>query len=296
MQRAGFDPASHSGKALVNVLETYPRDELFQIDEDTLYRVRAGDPAARRAPARARAGAARPLRPLRLGARLRAARALRLPGARADRRLSRRGLQGPRQRLSIRTSRKAPLARVHFIIGRSGGETPNPDRADAGASGPRHRADLDRRARRRARGGLRARPGARAARALPRRFLRRLSRGLSAAVRSTTSAIIEACRPSGRSASISIARSDDGKPCVGLKVWSHGRPIPLSERVPVLENMGFRVVDERTYRVVRRARRRLAARHGAGARRRRPASWTAQGGAGGGLHRGDARPGRERRL
>ncbi len=37
VRRAGFDPSSHSGKALVNVLETYPRDELFQIDEDTLY-------------------------------------------------------------------------------------------------------------------------------------------------------------------------------------------------------------------------------------------------------------------
>src|SRR2546430_13227679 len=35
--RAGFNPDGHSGKALVNVLETYPRDELFQIDEDTLY-------------------------------------------------------------------------------------------------------------------------------------------------------------------------------------------------------------------------------------------------------------------
>jgi glutamate dehydrogenase len=35
--RAGYDPASHSGKALANVLEHYPRDELFQIDEDTLY-------------------------------------------------------------------------------------------------------------------------------------------------------------------------------------------------------------------------------------------------------------------
>src|SRR5262249_55594618 len=33
----------------------------------------------------------------------------------------------------------------------------------------------------------------------------------------------------------------------GLKVFSRSRPIPLSERVPVLENMGFRVVDERTY-------------------------------------------------
>ena len=38
LRRAGFDPDGHSGKALVNVLESYPRDELFQIDEDTLYR------------------------------------------------------------------------------------------------------------------------------------------------------------------------------------------------------------------------------------------------------------------
>ena len=35
----------------------------------------------------------------------------------------------------------------------------------------------------------------------------------------------------------------------GLKVLSHRRPIPLSERVPVLENMGFRGVDERTYHI-----------------------------------------------
>ena len=35
----------------------------------------------------------------------------------------------------------------------------------------------------------------------------------------------------------------------GLKVWSREKPIALSERVPVLENMGFKVVDERTYRV-----------------------------------------------
>src|SRR5206468_12863649 len=38
LRRAGFDPEGHSGKALTNVLESYPRDELFQIDEDTLFR------------------------------------------------------------------------------------------------------------------------------------------------------------------------------------------------------------------------------------------------------------------
>ncbi len=87
-RRAGFDPASHSGKALANVLEHYPRDELFQVDEDTLLRLRAGDPATRRAAARARAGAARPLRSFRLGAGLRAARTLRQPYPREDRRIS----------------------------------------------------------------------------------------------------------------------------------------------------------------------------------------------------------------
>ncbi len=44
----------------------------------------------------------------------------------------------------------------------------------------------------------------------------------------------------------------------GLKVFSHGRPIPLSERVPVLENMGFRVVDERTYHIEPQGRRRMS--------------------------------------
>ncbi len=36
-ERAGFESSSHSGKALANVLEHYPRDELFQIDEETLF-------------------------------------------------------------------------------------------------------------------------------------------------------------------------------------------------------------------------------------------------------------------
>ncbi|MGH6720450.1 MAG: NAD-glutamate dehydrogenase, partial [Alphaproteobacteria bacterium] len=36
IERAGFPPGSHSAKALQNILETYPRDELFQIDDATL--------------------------------------------------------------------------------------------------------------------------------------------------------------------------------------------------------------------------------------------------------------------
>ena len=36
MDQAGFPPGSHSGKELLGILETYPRDELFQIDVPTL--------------------------------------------------------------------------------------------------------------------------------------------------------------------------------------------------------------------------------------------------------------------
>jgi glutamate dehydrogenase len=34
--RSGFESSSHDGKALLHILETYPRDELFQITEDEL--------------------------------------------------------------------------------------------------------------------------------------------------------------------------------------------------------------------------------------------------------------------
>jgi len=37
MSRAGFSPRSHSGKDLLSILETYPRDELFQISVDELF-------------------------------------------------------------------------------------------------------------------------------------------------------------------------------------------------------------------------------------------------------------------
>ena len=42
IERAGFAPTSHYGKALVHVLETYPRDELFNIELDELREVATG--------------------------------------------------------------------------------------------------------------------------------------------------------------------------------------------------------------------------------------------------------------
>src|SRR5439155_9454455 len=42
VERSGFAPGGHDHKALVEILETYPRDELFQIGEDELYDIALG--------------------------------------------------------------------------------------------------------------------------------------------------------------------------------------------------------------------------------------------------------------
>ncbi|MEZ5832410.1 MAG: NAD-glutamate dehydrogenase, partial [Dongiaceae bacterium] len=42
IKRAGFSPNSHDGKALAHILETYPRDELFQASEDELLETAVG--------------------------------------------------------------------------------------------------------------------------------------------------------------------------------------------------------------------------------------------------------------
>ncbi|MGH6635289.1 MAG: NAD-glutamate dehydrogenase, partial [Gammaproteobacteria bacterium] len=42
LQRSGSAPNSHASRALLNILETYPRDELFQIGEDELLQIATG--------------------------------------------------------------------------------------------------------------------------------------------------------------------------------------------------------------------------------------------------------------
>ena len=128
ISRAGFDPSSHSGKALVNVLEHYPRDELFQIDEDTLYQFALAilqldeRPRVRVLPRRDRFD--------RFVSVL-----VYIPRERYDSQIrSRIGeylaatFKG-RVRAFYPFFPEGPLVRVHFIIGRYEGETPVVDRA-----------------------------------------------------------------------------------------------------------------------------------------------------------------------
>jgi glutamate dehydrogenase len=246
--RAGFDPEGHSGKALVNVLETYSRDELFQIDEDTLYRFALMILQLDERP-RVRV----------LARRERFDRFVSIlvfvPRDRYD--------SGVRKRVGDylavafhgRVSAfypffpEGPLVRVHFIIGREESERPDPDRATLEAAvNAIVRTWSDGLAE-----ALAAAHGPTKARALFERYRDAFSEGYREVYPPLTAVgdirLIEGLSTARPLGVVMHASAGDDAPGIGLKVWSHGRPIPLSERVPVLENMGFRVVDELTYQI-----------------------------------------------
>ncbi|MGB6285248.1 MAG: NAD-glutamate dehydrogenase [Xanthobacteraceae bacterium] len=246
--RAGFDPASHSGKALVNVLETYPRDELFQTDEDSLYRFALEvlhldeRPRVRVLPRRDRFDrfvsvlvyAPRD----RYSGQIRAAIGRYLTAA-FHGRLSAYYPFFP----------ESPLVRVQYIVARAEGALANPDRSalDRGVEAiVRSWTDALREAL--ASGADLSRARALFSRyrdAFPVDYQEVYSAAIAVAdIRGLET--LSAQRPLG----VAFYRPQGAAPTrVGLKVFSQNRPISLSERVPVLENMGFRVVDERTYHI-----------------------------------------------
>jgi glutamate dehydrogenase len=248
IRRAGFDPSSHSGKALVNVLETYPRDDLFQIDEDLLYQFALTilqldeRPRVRVLPRRDRFDrfvsvvvyAPRD----RYDSKVRAAIGNYLATA-FNGRVSAYHPFFP----------EGPLVRVHFVIGRNEGAAPDPDRASldaAVAAIVRNWTD-----------GLCETLNAGSNPARGQTLFARYRDAFPIDYREVYPPeialsdidVIEMLTPERR-LGVRLYRADDGGPrSAGLKVFSRNRPIPLSERVPVLENMGFRVVDERTYHI-----------------------------------------------
>jgi len=249
LERAGLDPDSHSGKALAHVLETYPRDELFQIDEDTLY--------------------ASAMSILKLEERPRI-RVL----TRFDRfeRFVSVLVFVPRDRFSTdvrikigdhlaavfkgrlsaaypHTTSAGPLARIHYIIGRHEGEWPRPPQSELEAGvaaivttwGDRLKRAL----------GERYDPAR--ARALRARYAEAFSAGYQEAFGTELAvediARLERLSPERRIAVHLHRRADMDDGRISLKLYHHGGPIPLSERLPVLENMGFRAINERSYRI-----------------------------------------------
>ncbi len=236
--------------------EHYPRDELFQADEDTLYRfVLAIMQLDERPRVRVLARFDRFDRFVSV--------LVFVPRERYDSAIRARIGDYLARAFIGRVSAfypffpEGPLVRVHFIIGRSGGPAPQVTRATlehevraivrtwtdglAEALALAHEAG--------------------AAHDLFNRYRDAFSLGFQdyyppASAASDIRAIeaLTAERPLG----VDFRhRNSEERSQVSLKVWSFARPLPLSERVPVLENMGFRVVDERTYRIAPKDRERL---------------------------------------
>jgi len=249
LQRAGFDPNGHSGKALMHILEDYPRDELFQIDVDTLYNFVIEILILYERP-RVRALA-------RVDKFDRFVSILTfIPRDKYDTDVRTRVgaflAQAYKGTLSASyvSFPEGALARVHFIIGRYEGKTPVVEVATLeGGISAIAATWVDK-----LKAALTATTDGMRARMLTNRYARAFAGGyteiFSAEQAVADIATIERLTPA-RPVTISVHRSEEHDPKhLGLKVFSDAAPLSLSYRVPVIENHGLRVVDERTYQIV----------------------------------------------
>ena len=248
IRRAGFSPDSHSGKVLVNILESYPRDELFQVDEETLFSFAMTIMALDARP-RIRVLARRDKFDRFVSV------LVFVPRDRYDSDVRQRIGDYLAEVFDGRVSAYYPtflegtLTRIQFIIGRSGGETPDPGQATLEAAVARiveRWPDALEKAIR-----LRFEPAR--AEVLANHYRDAFPVGYrhatspEGAVRDIeTFARLTAERPIAGS-----FHRDSWTPphAVALKLIHLGEPIALSTRVPMLENMGLRVIDEQTFEV-----------------------------------------------
>jgi glutamate dehydrogenase len=236
LARSGASRDGHAGKALVEALDSYPRDELFQIDADELLEF-------------ATVIAALPDRPrVRVLPRIDrfdnfVSVLLYMPRDRYNSDVRARIGEYLAERYGGRVSAYYPnfpegdLVRVHFIIGRNGGPTPRPDRDDL----ERDIASLTRSF------------GDRVVDAAPNPGeVAPYRDAFPPAYQSRTSptaalADIGIFRELGAGVVLRLTPPVPGGETAALRFYHLGNPLALSDRVPLLENFGFRVIDEETY-------------------------------------------------
>jgi glutamate dehydrogenase len=236
VRRSGFDPRSHAGKALMATLDSYPRDELFQIAVDELAEF-------------ATIISTLPDRPrVRVLPRIdRFDNFVYLPRDRFDSTIRARIGEHLAARYEGHLSAFTPdfpegdLARVHFIIGRNGGETPRPAREDL-------EAEITELTRTFADRLLSSAPHPTAIADYANAFSADYQIAHSHTDALDDIAIFKALGPDNPLA-LRLTPGDDGPESFILNVYHRADPIPLSARVPMLENFGFRVVDERTFTI-----------------------------------------------
>jgi glutamate dehydrogenase len=242
---SGFPPDSHNGKALLNIVETYPRDELFQIPVELL------------------AEWAVEILDLELRPRVRVFPRIDefdrfvtvlvfVPRDRfttdVRQRIATLLTEAYKGRLSTFTPnfQDGPLVRIHFVIGRYEGPTPRPNRAALEESVRLIVQSWQDRLAQVVR-------TAHAGQAMP--LIAKYGNAFSAGYREAFGperalqdiARVEALTDA-QPVAINFYADDSGQ--MGrcrVSLYRLGEPIPLSDRVPLLENFGFRVIDERSY-------------------------------------------------
>jgi glutamate dehydrogenase len=249
IELAGMDAESHDGKALTHILETYPRDELWQIDVETLTSIATGIQALQERP-RFRMFARRD-RFDRYFTVL-----VYMPRERLSTELRERFADLLCEAVNGRLSNyytevsQNPLARVHFIIGINEGGAP--DDIDFGAVETRliaaarqwqddfyevlveHWGEE---------GGNRL--AARYGKAFPTSYTERFNAEI--ALRDIEG--IEGLSD-GTGVGLNIYRMiEDAEHVVRFKIYHPGQSLPLSDCLPMMENMGLRVIGEEPFQV-----------------------------------------------
>ncbi|WP_193336432.1 NAD-glutamate dehydrogenase [Devosia beringensis] len=240
MRKSGVDPIGHDGRALLSALDSYPRDELFQIGVDQLFEFATAIAALYDRPR------------VRVLPRIDrfdnfVSILVYVPRDRYDGAARERITAYLAEVYDGRVSAFYPhfpegeLVRVHAIIGRVGGKTPQPSRHELEARVDALTSNF---------GDLLM------ATAEDPATISDYRMAFSAAYQSRNSAEvahgdIAVLRELGDSTRVAIKLRErvGGDGALGLKFYHREHAIPLSDRVPMIEAFGFRVIDERTYTI-----------------------------------------------
>ncbi|HET6395777.1 MAG TPA: NAD-glutamate dehydrogenase domain-containing protein [Pseudoxanthomonas sp.] len=247
MRRSGLSPSSHSGKALRHILETLPREELFQSSEEELFRTATGVLGLQE-----RVRSRLFLRRDRYGRFFSALVYIPRERFNTDVRLRiesmlREALDGEHVDSSVVLG-ESPLAQLHLIVRPRGGQVPEADIAGL----ERRLAHLLRNWQDDLRELLIARhgeaEGLRLAnvygRALPAGYIEDVSPELAA---NDVEQLAALAGPDDLRLSLHAAREGAGG--LRLKLYRQHDDIPLSDVLPLMENMGLRVISEHPYRL-----------------------------------------------
>ena len=248
LERAGFPSESHDGKALSNVLETYPRDELFQISEDELFRIAMGILPLQQRPRIAlfvrRDPFERFVSCLVFVPRDRYDTDLRL----AFQAILARAYRGKVTSYHTHLTDEA-LARLHFHVATTPGRIPNVDPETVERQLQEAARSWDERLEEALVEKLGEEEGLRLARRYGKAFPASYQERFGGAGAVFDVELLERSLATGNLAFDLYRPPEAGPGEIALKIYGTGGTVPLSDILPMLENMGLKVLEEMPYDV-----------------------------------------------